>query len=80
MHNKYAPRLLTPSDQQQDINQQPNILQYISQSTPVNTQPIFQLTESPLTLTEPSTNERQLNSKRKQSDSPDFEEVNKHHR
>ena len=69
-----TPLLLPPSNQQQDIKQQPNILQYISPSTPVNTQQISQLTESPLTSTEPSTNERQLNSKRKQTDPPDSEE------
>ena len=68
-----TPQLLTPSNQQQDINQQPNILQYISPSTPVNTQPISQLTESLLTSTEPSTNERQLNPKRKQTGQLDSE-------
>ena len=74
---RVTPQLLTPSNQQQDINQQPNILQYISPSTPVNTQPITQITESPLTSTESSTNARQLNSKRKQTDPPDSkEEVN----
>ena len=74
---RITPQLLTPCNQQQDINQQPNILQYISPPTPVNTQHISQLTESPLTSTEPSTNERQLNSKRKQTDPPDSkEEVN----
>ena len=46
-----TPQLLPPSNQQQDITQQPNILQYISPTTPVNTQPIYQLMESPLTLT-----------------------------
>ena len=46
----------------------------MSPSTPVNTQPINQITESPLTSTESSTNERQLNSERKQTDPPDFEE------
>ena len=71
---RVTPQLLPPSNQQQDINQQPNILQYISPSTPVNTQSISQLTEPPLTLTEPSTNERHLNSKRKQTDPPDSEE------
>ena len=71
---RVTPQLLTPSNQQQDINQQPNILQYISPSTPVNTQPITQITESPLTSTESSTNERQLNSKRKQTDPSDSEE------
>ena len=44
-------QLLPPSNKQQDITQQPNILQYISPTTPVNTQPIYQLMESPLTLT-----------------------------
>ena len=71
---RVTPQLVTPSNQQQDINQQPNILQYISPSTPVNNQPISQLTESLLTSTEPSTNERQLNSKRKQIDPPDSTE------
>ena len=71
---RVTPQLLTPSNQQQDINQQPNILQYISPSTPVNTQPIYQLIESPLTSTESSTNERQLNSKRKEIDPPESEE------
>ena len=71
---RVTPQLLPPSNQQQDITQQPNILQYISPSPPVNTQPISQLTESPLISTEPITNERQLNLKRKQIDSQDSEE------
>ena len=48
---RVTPQLLPPSNQQQDITQQPNIFQYISPTTPVNTQPICQLIESPLTLT-----------------------------
>ena len=43
---RVTPQLLTPSNQQQDINQQPNILQDISPSTPGNTQPITQIIES----------------------------------
>ena len=62
---KTTPELSLPSNQKQDINQQPNILQYISPSTLVDTQPISQLTESPLTSMEPSINERYSNSKRK---------------
>ena len=68
-----TPLLLPPSNQQQDIKQQPNILQYISPSTPVNTQQISQLTKS-LKPTKTSTNEMQINSKRKQTDSPYSEE------
>ena len=54
--------------------QHSNITQYISPSTPLNTKPISQLTESPLTSTEPTTNERQQTAKRKQQDPPDSEE------
>ena len=71
---RVKPKLSLPSNQQQDINQQPNILQYVSPSTPVKTQPTYQLTESPLTSTEYSINERQPNSKRKQIGPPYFEE------
>ena len=53
--------------------QHSNITQCISRSTPINTQPISQLTESP-TSTEPITNERQQTAKRKQTDPPDSEE------
>ena len=37
---RVTPQLLSPSNQEQDVTQQPNTLQYISPSTPVNTQPI----------------------------------------
>ena len=57
--------------------QHSNITQYISPSTPLNTQPIYQVTESPITSTEPITNERQQAAKRKQTDPLDAaEEVN----
>ena len=59
---RVTPQLSLPSNQQQAINQQPNILQYISPSTPVNTS------------TELSINDRQPNSKRKQTDPLDSEE------
>ena len=72
---RVTPQLLPPSNQQQDINQQPNILQYISPLTPVNTQAISQLTESPLISTEPSINERQPNPKRKKTDPLDSEDT-----
>ena len=71
---RVTPQLLPLSNQQQDITQQPNILQYISPTTPVNTQPIYQLIESTLTSTESSTNKRQLDSKRKEIDPPESEE------
>ena len=67
------PQLPTNNIQQQDTMQHSNITQYISQSTPLNTQPISQLTESP-TSTEPITNKRQQTAKRKQTDPPDSEE------
>ena len=74
---KVISQLSLPNNQQQDINQSPNILHYISPSIPVNTQSISQLTESPSTSTEPNINERQHNSKRKQTDPPDSkDEVN----
>ena len=49
------------------------LTQSLSPSTPINTHPISQLTESP-TSTEPLTNERQQTAKRKQTDPPDSEE------
>ena len=55
---RVTPQLLTPNNQQQYINQQPNILQYISPSTSVNTQQISQLTELPLISKKSSTNKR----------------------
>ena len=70
---RVTPQLPTHSIQQQDTMQHSNITQYISPSTPLNTQPISQLTESP-TSTEHITNERQQTAKRKQMDPPDSEE------
>ena len=69
-------QLSPSSNHQQDINQQPNIIQFISLSTPLNTRPISpQLMESQLPSTESSLNERQPNSKHKQTDPSDSEEV-----
>ena len=73
---RITPQLSTPSDQQQDINQQPNLIQYTSPSIVLDTQPISpQLTKLQLTSTESSLNKRQPNSKRKQTYLPDSEEV-----
>ena len=69
-------QLSPSSNHQQDINQQPNIIQFISLSTPLNTRPISpQLMESQLPSTESSLNERQPNSKHEQTDPSDAEEV-----
>ena len=70
---RVTPQLPTNSIQQQDTMQHSNITQCISPSTPINTQPISQLTESHIS-TEPITNERQQTTKRKQTDPPDSEE------
>ena len=73
---RITPQLSTPSDQQQDINQQPNLIQYTSPSIVLDTQPISpQLTKLQLTSTESSLNKRQPNSKRKQTYLPDSEGV-----
>ena len=71
---RVTPQIPTNSIQQQDTMQHSNITQYISPSTPLNTQPISQLTESPLTSTGPTTNERQKTAQCKQQDPPDSEE------
>ena len=74
---RITPQIPTNSIQQQDTMQHSNITQYIFPSTPLNTQPISQLTESPTTSTEPITNERQHTSKCKQTDPLNYEdEVN----
>ena len=71
---RVTPPMPSNSIQQQDTMQHSNITQYISPSTPLNTQPFSPLTESPLTPTELTSNERQQTAKRKQQDPPDSEE------
>ena len=71
---RVTPQMPTDSIQQQDTMQYSNITQCIFPSTPLNTQPISQWTESPTTSTEPFINERQQTTKRKQTDPPDSEE------
>ena len=73
---RVTPQLSRPSNQQHDLNQQSNLLQYMSSPTPLNTQPNSpQLTELKLISTESSLNEKQPKSNRKQTDPPDSKEV-----
>ena len=48
---RVTPQIPTNIIEQQDTMQHSNITQYISPSTPLNTQTIYQLTESPTTST-----------------------------